>query len=306
MSALRSCCNVSKNVSALLTKSTTTTSQINSNLIRCFSSSSSIQGRGITEKGKRKVQAKHDAKLRHAIDLYHTSQHFYPTRATITGQRKIDLISSEDLQEYSTEQEEDERLILRSFDEEIDWIVRANLFITRRSKSDESIHIHEPVTMRSGSVLYDHIEKKRTTAESSEQKSFIDTVTNTFYGMDSSALKSFSQLELPLPDENDSEAVKSYIAEAVKRASLASSHMHGEAPQHSGKDSRSLRIRDALFGTVQGSLPGLEVIRERSNDPRVQEEAKRLIKEAKEARDRRSLQEQTTPESKAASSPSAQ
>ena len=297
MAALRNCCNLPKNASSLLMQSKTGTIQITSNCNRSFSSSSSIQGRGITEKGKRKVQAKHDAKLRHAIDLYHTSHHFYPTKPTITGQANIGILSSEELQQNFIEEEKE--LILRSFDDEIDWIIRANLFL--RKKENFDLHAPSnmytepkpPIEMRSASALFDHLERQRTNSEILEQTLLLDTVGNNFLFGTKQDAATINPEDYPLPDPNDTDAMKSYIADAVREVSLASRSTEGNAPHHTKtfKDLRSLRIRDALFGTVQGSLPGLEIVRERSRDPRVQEEAKRLIKEAKEARGRQLLRE---------------
>ncbi|PWN32134.1 uncharacterized protein FA14DRAFT_85173 [Meira miltonrushii] len=299
MAALRNCYNLPRNVSSLVTQTragnTTSTVQSTSNLIRCFSSSSAVQARGITEKGKRKVQAKHDAKLRHAIDLYHTSRHFYPSRPTMTGQTKIGLISDEEIRDF-----EEEDIILRSFDEEIDWIVRANLFILKdRENAIESL------SMRSGPALFAHREEKRTLSESRDLVSPFDSGEYMAYNSSNETIP-ISPPSGPLPDPNDTQAMKQYIAEAVRRTSLGSRNRYGEAPNHSS-DQRLLRIRDALFGTVQGSLPGLEIVRERSRDPRVQEEVKRLIKEAKEAREKQLLREQgETLQSDANSTPSAQ
>lgn len=309
MAALRNCHNLPRTVSSALIQSKTGNPtnivQSTSNLIRCFSSSSVIQARGITEKGKQKAQAKHDAKLRHAIDLYHTSRHFYPTRPTITGQTKVGLISYEEFQDYS-----EEEVILRSFDEEIDWIVRANLFMLKKGDQNENNldKVLGPLSMRSGSALVDHLEKQRTISESKDLNSYIEDESQAVIMQEIETLPIRSP-DGPLPDPNDTQAMKQYIAEAVRRTSLGSREKYGQAPRHAlrGGDQRILRIRDALFGTVQGSLPGLEIVRERSTDPRVQEEAKRLIKEAKEAREKRALQEKgETLQSDANSSPSVQ
>lgn len=296
MAALRNSCKsclLSTDISLLMAQVKTNNTAILVSVNRYFSTSKPIQGRGITEKGKRKAKAQHDAKLRQAIDLYHSSQYFYPTRPTITGQTKSGLLKAEDLQEYREEGTE-----VRSLDEEIDWIIRADLFLQR--KKDDREHLYDrqngPISMRNASMLLDHVERERTSQESSEQSSIAELVSGNF----SSTIRTEANMRNgsePLPDPKDQDAIKVYIANAIRRASLASRNQNegaAAAPHHSGHDLRKLRIRDALFGTVQGRLPGLEIVRERSRDPRVQEEANRLLKEAKE---RLHSQKQSAPES---------
>lgn len=261
----------------------------------------------LSEKGKRRLRDKHDAKLRHAIDLYHTASAFFPIQPTASRQTRLEMIQDkfsfdgpgasplgeDDIHAEEPADDAEQRLL--SLDEELDHSIRTGLRMTRpRSElmagyRQSAQMVKNPVHMRTATMLMDSREQRRL----SQDKYLVDDLRDESERADRTAYLSSAQAsgagsahkETPLPAVDDAEAVKTYIAQMARHAAHEKrlTNLNVSNP-HLVLDNRSARVRDALFGTVHGEYPGLEVVRERARDPRVQQEAQRLLDEAKRRR----------------------
>ena len=73
---------------------------------------------------------------------------------------------------------------------------------------------------------------------------------------------SLTESDVPPPPVEDRKALEKYIAEAVKRTQTASA-MGARKQGMTNVDVRGAQVMDALYGTVGGQFPGLEVLKER-------------------------------------------
>jgi hypothetical protein len=178
----------------------------------------------------------------------------------------------------------DERLA--SHDEQLDWFIRSQLTDSLRAANGD--RQKRGLNMRTANMTLDYVHNSRLRSAANNaddhdaelaRQGRVDHLFNYNNRSSSSADK------LPsLPARDDPAAIKAYLAEATQRTADVMRQSVGVDEGIVRSDNRTARVRDALFGTVRGNLPGLEVVRERARDARVRREAERL---AQEQHDRR-------------------
>lgn len=202
---------------------------------RCFATSS-------TSQAPRRKERKRDANLRHAINLYHLTDFFFPTNKSTEQGKQSDTAYDKDLDSHIRFSIMGNSTTISPDRSNLDGFVdfrAAHPTLAKKIKDDEAAF--NSTFGNSGAVSED---------------AAVNALKRSSQGINASRLE-----ELPLPLIDDKEAVERYIAETARRAAAAG----GLTDSRPGDnyDIRGAQVRDALFGTVGGVRPGLETIRER-------------------------------------------
>lgn len=220
--------------------------------LRCFATSSSSQAPRLKERKK-------DANLRHAINLYHLTDFFFPTNNVSEQQGKHGNRSGAGGSAGSEEG-------MSSFDKELDSHIRFSLMGASTSTSVRS-NMDGYVELKGA---YPVLAKKTKDDEMAFGSVFGSTMGPVSEASAVNALREENsrpprlEPQSPLPSIDDKEAVQRYIAETARRSAAVG----GFADTRPGDDMdvRGAQVRDALFGTVNGVRPGLEAVRERMRE----------------------------------------
>lgn len=196
---------------------------------------------------------KKDRNLRHAIDLYHLTDYFFPTSALPLSDSNggAGAKSSDSAQSIA-------------LDEEIDFHIRKSILGKTTTQSPEN-SVDAAVEMRGSHTTltkrFNNDEEQFGSAYASSNAGN-QTAESLFPLSKQQSSRTTSDVHAPLPPVDDQEAVQRYIAEMARKTAAKGIREMGD-PDLESLDSRGSQVRDALFGTVRGSLPGLEVLRER-------------------------------------------
>lgn len=262
-------------------------------------------------KSKRKRKGDEDDKLRKAIDIYHLAGSFFPSRVMTTEATSSNSNSSStaSARANAPPQVAEDELFSGTADDP----ASTSLSVSSRPEPtlDEMLDAMICSTIKpSGSSMYGHHDRiqqktvKMKTAQVVLDKELQGSANSADWdlrGLHSSAQDSEraqshaahllgslawrhsppSDAKLPgaLPPIEDREAVKRYIAATAHAAQASNNALFGNRIIDEALNNRSARVRDALYGTVYGSHPGLEVVRERASLGAVREMAERLEEE---------------------------
>jgi hypothetical protein len=213
--------------------------------------------RPVAKRGQAKEKKKKDAKLRHAINLYHLTDFFFPTSAKSSSSSSSTATTSS-LSRSDTAPER--------FDDLLNAHIRSSIMGSSNTTSAQN-NLDAPLTMKSASTVLSlkETEDEDQFASIYDSKSNSHDIASSLLSPPPSTLKSSSTTAsepAPLPPIDDKEAVQKHIADTVRK-SLAARQKNMGVRQSDNLDVRGAQVRDALFGTVGGVQPGLETLRER-------------------------------------------
>jgi hypothetical protein len=248
-------------------------------VVRCFATTSvqcqspATQGQG-SKKRVIKEAKKKDDKLRHAINLYQMTEWFFPTTAGDSATASSSLLSPSAVPKKASTKKENQK---DDLDEVLDDHIRSSILGSGTSAS-VSENFNKPVAMRNAySALSDNAQRDRNQYSSIfESNSSSDEEPDTglltaIWPAKGPIWSSFARTEgETLPPIEDKEAVEKYVANTVKRAKAIASQ---DRTRPSSLDIRGAQVMDALYGTVAGNLPGLEVLKERVRERELKEKA---------------------------------
>ncbi|PWN90328.1 hypothetical protein FA10DRAFT_266818 [Acaromyces ingoldii] len=204
-----------------------------------------------------KEAKKKDDKLRRAVELYHLTSYFFPTPNNAEAPTASSALSSSGTTRKQAEALDEER---------INAHIRDELAV--------AIDDRDSVTMRSAHVVLDG-ERNGFLGEDINRagQAFLRNTRATSRGLFDTDLDlerqrdEDEQGELPLPA--DRKATADYISKLASSRDVVLTRQKFE--ELNVENMRSMRVRDALFGTTGGSLPGLEVVRERIEERKARE-----------------------------------
>lgn len=252
-------------------------------MVRCFATTSAqymadvAPGQG-SKKRVLKEAKKKDDKLRHAINLFQMAEWFFPTTAAddIATSEILSPSSKSKGKSLKTSPAAADTNRKDGLDEMLDDHIRLSIIGSGTSESITN-NFNKPVIMQNAySAELDKAQKDRDqyssiyNTESPNEEPSKDLLaaifppvrpisaskTVSFVMTDSDSKSSMHKL----PPVEDREAVEKYLAETVKKANVRASQNRLRA---SNLDVRGAQVMDALYGTVAGHLPGLEVLKER-------------------------------------------
>lgn len=242
----------------------------------------------LIEKKQRKPQyydfnaeKKRDDNLRQAINLYHLSDTFFPTKAQISNEAlQTQLSSTSGISGTSSDSDQTINVPKnkkQQLDDTLDSHIRTSIMglttpTSSHSNLDSSVEFMLPHQALASKIKTDEIAFGSGLAEPYKEMSTasMERLSTELFPpqpkrqRQSNGLNSFSSEPMSLPPVEDKEAVKRYIAENIRRKSLASRTASGTSSSGTDiLDVRGAQVRDALYGTVGIKRPGLEVLRDR-------------------------------------------
>lgn len=244
------------------------------NAYRSFSTSRVVHAPSRAKSQKEKK----DANLRNAFELYHLAGKFFPSRVISSTSQK---------REAATTSIGKDATKPATLDDEID----VHILDTVYPKMENDINRgsidrldQKNVHMRTAYQVLDNQNSRSSSdfdlmgSRHSEDSYEAEIRAAEYVGLPSSLSRGTRSSNLnDLPPVEDTEAVQAYIAEKIKAMAPGYEDLFN-ANLSEGLENRSARVRDALYGTIDSINPGLEVVRERSRNPNVQEIARRLEK----------------------------
>ncbi|UZJ52528.1 hypothetical protein CBS101457_001848 [Exobasidium rhododendri] len=236
---------MSKRVIARHVESTLALRAAQASAARCFSASSTSQAPRPKEKSR-------DANLRHAINLYHLTDFFFPTNVKSEEGKEI-LDSAE-------------------YDKELDSQIRfsmmgASITTSTRNNMDGYVEMRGAYPTLARKLKDDEVNFGsiyNTTAAISSDAAVRELQDSTRYSRASTLENN------PLPSVDDHDAVEKFVAETARNSFAFNGLPESRAADN--LDVRGAQVRDALFGTVGGVRPGLEAVRERVKEKKALEE----------------------------------
>ncbi|KAN0064194.1 hypothetical protein ACQY0O_003361 [Thecaphora frezii] len=233
-----------------------------------------------------KLQAKRkDDILRRAIEMYHLTPHFLPTPDRIgavasSSSKSTNLVSDAEYEAALDSEICSSILNANASARNLPIIVPRGLNefsrdISNRAASTPSFGSTSDATMQQtrdiqawGSDLTQSTfptRKERDAAAAAKKKAGKSDARSS---SNAATLEAFTDADLEMYQRRHSHGGAS--ADAARHSGAERmSHLNRIIPgnnqwyKNQGLDSRSARVRDAIFGTVNGELPGLEVVRER-------------------------------------------
>jgi hypothetical protein len=214
---------------------------------RAFSVSCGTQAPRLKEKRK-------DTNLRHAINLYHLTDFFFPTNTEVdSGKGKMDH---------------------EAYDKELDHHIRFSIMGSSTTRSyGQHNNMNGTVEMRGS---HPTLAKKNKEDEIGFDSIFTNskaTLEGSLRDLKESArYMKKARAEDTLPPAEDQEAVELFVAESARRDFAFLQLPDSRAADNF--DIRGAQVRDALFGTVGGVRPGLEALRERVKEKKARAQQK--------------------------------
>lgn len=255
-------------------------------VVRCFATTSSSQAGTMTTvrtstTRESKEARKRDGKLRHAINLYHLTDFFFPTtgESTPTSSRFSSPKSSAD-------EKDQKETASKDFDKSLDDHIRSSIMGSNTTTSsannfDSNVILQGAHRILSTKKQEDEKNSTSIFEDSSKSGSSITSLSKQVFPLpktsidhNKSKVHANEDALPPLPPIDDQEAVRKYIADNVRRNAARMSRAERETGSLHNVDVRGAQVVDALYGTVSAKYPGLEVLRERIKD-KEQREMKR-------------------------------
>lgn len=240
-----------------------------------------------------------DDKLRHAINLFQMANFFFPTKAaedessTLTSSSSSSSLLDPSTRKGSAARKDPADADQKDgLDETLDDHIRgtimgnsqhqifdsnvlmqtANAFLQAKGAQDRSqfASVYQQDSPNAEVAEHDWSQLFPQSGPRNRPRLILSSITNEEVSTGSLT---------PLPAVEDREAVERYVAETVKRAATARA-LEERKTVATNLDVRGAQVMDALYGTVGGQFPGLDVLKERVKEEKErkqqqQEEEKR-------------------------------